>query len=136
MRGILILLLLVIVGYFAYTNWGRLPGQSGASNTAGTSGAFNTEKARETGAQLGEKAAAAGARVQEGVSEAAITTKIKAKMALDDSVKSRTIDVSTTRTTVTLGGSVRSAAEHERAVALARETVGVTKVVDHLNVER
>ena len=136
MRGILILLLLGIVGYFAYTNWGRLPGQTGASsNTAGTSG-FNTEKARETGAELGEKAAAAGARVQEGVSEAAITGKIKAKMALDDSVKSRTIDVSTTGSTVTLGGSVRSAAEHQRAVALARETVGVTKVVDHLNVER
>jgi len=137
MRGILVLLLLIIVGYFVYTSWGHLPGQTGASSTTlGTPGGINTEKARETGAELGEKAAAAGARVQEGMSEAAITAKIKAKMALDDSVKSRTIDVSTTGTTVTLSGSVRSAAEHERALALARETVGVTKVVDHLNTER
>ena len=71
-----------------------------------------------------------------GVSEAALTTKIKAKMALDDSVKARSIDVTTNGTTVTLTGAVRSQAEHDRAVALARETVGITNVVDRLTIAR
>ena len=44
----------------------------------------------------------------------------------------RTIDVSTTGTTVTLSGTVRSEAERNRAVALARETAGVTRVIDRL----
>jgi osmotically-inducible protein OsmY len=37
---------------------------------------------------------------------------------------------------VTLKGTVRSAAEHERAVQLAKETAGVTRVIDHLAVAR
>jgi osmotically-inducible protein OsmY len=44
--------------------------------------------------------------------------------------------VSTTGTTVTVTGAVRTAAEHDRAVALARETAGVKKVVDHLELAR
>ena len=62
--------------------------------------------------------------------------KIKAKMALDDAVNARAIDVSTHGTTVTLQGSVRSTAEHDRALALARETAGVTQVIDQLGVRR
>jgi len=68
------------------------------------------------------------------VSEAAITTKIKSKMALDDSVKARTIKVETTGTTVTLTGTVRSEEERQRAVRLARETDGITHVIDKLQV--
>jgi osmotically-inducible protein OsmY len=74
--------------------------------------------------------------VQESVTEAGVTAKIKAKMALDDSVKSRAIDVTTNGSTVTLSGRVGSAAEHDRAVRLARETEGVTQVVDHLKIEK
>ena len=70
--------------------------------------------------------------VGNAVDDAAITAKIKAKMALDDSVKVLSVDVSTTGTTVTLSGTVRSQAERDRSVALARETNGVTRVVDHL----
>jgi osmotically-inducible protein OsmY len=51
-------------------------------------------------------------------------------------VRARSIDVSTTGTTVTLGGKVRSVTERDRAIALARETDGVTRVVDHLVVVR
>jgi osmotically-inducible protein OsmY len=57
-------------------------------------------------------------------------------MALDDSVKALEIEVSATGSTVTLSGRVRSAAEHNRALALARETNGVTNVVDHLVVQQ
>jgi hyperosmotically inducible protein len=138
-RGGLVLFLLVggivLFGYLAGWRLSNIVTPS-KSTTVGTSGAIDTEKARERGAELGEKAAAAGAEVHEAMTEAGITTKIKAKMALDDSVKARAIDVSTTQSTVTLTGTVGSAVEHERAIALARETSGVTHVIDHLVVSR
>ena len=55
-------------------------------------------------------------------------------MALDDSVRARRIDVSTTDGVVTLAGTVGSAAERVQAVRLARDTKGITQVVDHLKV--
>ena len=65
---------------------------------------------------------------------AASTSKIKAKMALDDLVKAADIDVDTDGSVVTLTGDVGSAEERRRALRIARETDGVTKVVDHLRV--
>jgi osmotically-inducible protein OsmY len=65
-----------------------------------------------------------------------VTAKIKSKMALDDMVKARTINVDTTGSVVTLTGTVGSNQERERAVRLARETVGVTNVVDKLQVKQ
>jgi len=49
-------------------------------------------------------------------------------------VKARSIDVTTNGTTVTVSGTVRSVAEHDRAIRLARETAGVTRVVDQLSI--
>ena len=100
-----------------------------------TSGSIDTEKARARGAEVSEKAAIAAERVKETVSEAALTTKIKAKMVFDDYVKARSINVNTKNGTVTLRGVVRSVDEHDRALTLARDTVGVTQVVDELRVE-
>ena len=53
-------------------------------------------------------------------------------MALDDTLKSRAIDVTTTGSTVTVSGEVPTAAARDRALALARETDGVKVVIDHL----
>jgi hyperosmotically inducible protein len=89
-------------------------------------------RAREGAAQIGEKAGEAASTVSATLEEAALTTKIKAKMALDDVVKARSIDVTTRGTTVTLSGIVESKAEHDRAMALARETEGVTDVIDNM----
>ena len=61
-----------------------------------------------------------------------MTAKIKSKMALDDHVKARTIDVDTEGSVVTLRGVVESFSERQRAVRLAEETEGVTRVVDRL----
>ena len=148
-RAILIVVVVLIAGFLLFGYWaGRTPANTtvgSPSSPVGTVGTVNAEQARERGAELGEKAAAASAKVQETAAiaaeklkataeEAALTTKIKAKMALDDSVKARTIDVTTTGSTVTLSGNVRSVPEHDRAVALARETDGVTQVVDNLRV--
>jgi len=138
-RAVLVLALIAVVGMFLFGYWtgsAWRPQRASTPPAVGTSGTVNTEKARERGAEIGEKAAVAVAKVQETVSEAEVTGKIKAKMALDDLVKARAIDVTTNGTTVTLTGTVSSHAEHDRAVALARETTGVTKVVDGLRILR
>jgi hyperosmotically inducible protein len=92
----------------------------------------STEKAKEVGAEVGAKTAEAANRAGEVLSDGALTAKIKSKMALDDLVQARSIDVSTTSHVVTLSGTVRSAAEHDRAMQLAKETDGVTRVIDKL----
>jgi hyperosmotically inducible periplasmic protein len=70
------------------------------------------------------------------VSDSALTAKIKSKMALDDYVEARAIDVDTSRSIVTLTGVVTSESERDRALSLARETAGVTRVVDKLRIRK
>jgi hyperosmotically inducible protein len=63
-----------------------------------------------------------------------ITTSVKSRLAVDDVVKARRIDVDTKDRVVTLTGEVRTMEEESRALQVARETKGVTSVVDQLNV--
>jgi hyperosmotically inducible periplasmic protein len=108
-----------------------------SDRTVGTAGSrpVDTSKAREAGAAVGEKVAIGANEAQRAVGNAALTGKIKAKMALDDTVKAAAIDVETNGGVVTLKGTVRSEAERTRAVQLARETDGVTSVRDRLVVQ-
>ena len=96
--------------------------------------------ARETTAEVKERAKetvhTAKDRAEDAVTSAALTSKIKAKMALDDSVTASAIDVDTDGGVVTLTGDVESADERTRAVRIAMETAGVTKVVNRLKVRR
>jgi hyperosmotically inducible protein len=129
---LLIVVAFVGVSYVTGTSWsGR---RAPARNAVGTSGTIDVNAARERGADVGEKMAVAAEKVKESAAEAALTSKIKAKMMLDDYVKARSIDVTTNGSTVTMSGSVRSADEHDRALRIARETSGVTRVVDHLSI--
>jgi len=128
----LAVILLVAVGFWLSTN--RTWPVSGAQ-PVGTSGTVSVEKAREGAAKVGEALAIATNKVAETAAEAAITAKVKAKMALDDNVKSRGIDVTTNDHTVTLKGRVGSVAEHDRSLALARETDSVTHVNDALTID-
>ena len=96
----------------------------------GTAGHVDTEKAREVGAAVGQKTAEAANKAETLLTDSALTAKIKSKMALDDLVRARSIDVTTTNLT----GTVRSVAEHDRAVQLAKETAGITRVVDKLTI--
>ena len=130
--AVLAVVAIVLPSYWPDAPWNRPGGFS--SPAAGTTGVIDKDKARQVGAEVGEKTAAAAERVRDATHDATITTKIKAKMALDDSIKARSIDVSTDGSTVTLGGTVGSVAEHDRALALARETDGVTRVIDRLKV--
>ena len=139
MRGLLaaiVVVLLIVVALLAFGSWPYGGQRSGGHSTVGTAGTIDRERARERGAELGEKAAVAAQKVEDAAHEAALTTKIKAKMALDDTVKARAIDVTTHGSVVTVSGTVTSAAERDRALALARETAGVTQVVDHLQIGR
>jgi hyperosmotically inducible protein len=63
-----------------------------------------------------------------------ITTAVKAKFAVDDTVKAYQIDVDTTNNVVTLTGTVETQAAKEMAVTLARQTDGVTNVIDQITV--
>ena len=137
LRTVVLSLLVVLVAFIAFTylsgtTWTPFP-RSERPAAIGTAG--SVEKAKERGAEMGEKVAIAAAKVKEEAGEAALTSKIKAKMVLDDNIKARAIDVTTDGSTVTISGTVQSVAEHDRAVRLARETSGVTHVVDHLRVE-
>jgi len=135
-RLLLMLLVLAVAGVFVYNFWtgNGLTLQPPATSATGV----DAEKARERGVELARNAAettkAAAERTEEAVSEAAITAKIKSKMALDDFVKARTINVTTEGTTVTLTGAVHSEQERKRAIRLARETEGIAQVVDRLQV--
>ena len=66
--------------------------------------------------------------------DAGVTTKVKSKLAADDTVKAYQIDVDTNDHVVTLSGNVESAAAKEQAVRLARETDGVKDVVVNISV--
>jgi hyperosmotically inducible periplasmic protein len=140
-RGLLrlVLILLVVVAaaafFFGY-RWGTGPAVP-AERPVATTGApeINTSRARQAGAEIGEKVAVGANKAEQAIADATLTTKIKSKMALDDTIKARRIDVDTDGTVVTLTGSVETAVQKTRALQLARETDGVTSVVDRLRVE-
>ena len=136
-RGVIRLVLVAIVVvaaaffFLGYWSGGRF---EAAPATDVRAPDIDTAAARKAGAEIGEKAATVAARVSESMEEGSLTAKIKAKMVLDDLVKARTINVTTDGTTVTLTGTVHSQQERDRSVALAKETEGVTSVVDHLTI--
>jgi len=132
LRLLLAVVLIVIIGAFVMGYLSNRNGQAAISLPDQAQTSQTVERAREGAAQIGEKAGVAATTVGATLEEATLTTKIKAKMALDDQVKARSIDVTTRGTTVTLTGIVDSKIEHDRAMALARETEGVTEVIDNL----
>ena len=131
LRLILLIVILVAAAAF-YEHWrgggSLLPGD----HPIGTAGHVDTSRAQQVGAELGAKTAEAANKAGEIISDGALTAKIKSKMALDDTIRARSIDVSTTDRVVTVSGTVSSQAEHDRAVQLARETKGVARVIDRL----
>jgi osmotically-inducible protein OsmY len=101
---------------------------------------LDTADVKKEAARLATRASAtastAASHVGASMSESALTAKIKSKMALDDHVNARAVDVDTSGSVVTLTGVVGSASARDRAVSLARDTEGVTRVVDRLQVRQ
>jgi osmotically-inducible protein OsmY len=106
---------------------GELAGRAAdkASDAADRLASKTAEKASDTVDTLGDT-----------MSDARLTAKIKSKMALDDHVRARAIDVDTSDGVATLSGVVASSDERTRALQLARDTEGIKKVVDELEVRR
>lgn len=71
----------------------------------------------------------------EKTGDAAITSAINRKYVNDDLVSAFDINVTTYRGVVTLDGMVKTQAAASRAVALARSTGNVKRVVSHLGVQ-
>jgi hypothetical protein len=137
LRLIVVLVVLVAAAAFFLGYWGngRLHPFDKPIASTGTAGHIDADRARAAGAAVGEKTAEAANKAGVILAEGALTAKIKSKMALDDTVQSRTIDVTTSGHVVTVSGHVRSEAERTRALQLARETAGVTQVIDRLKVD-
>lgn len=77
---------------------------------------------------------ACGRTVGEALDDTTITTRVKTAMLNDPVVGGLGIDVDTSKGVVTLSGRVRSPAEREQAITLARRVNGVTEVKDALQV--
>jgi hyperosmotically inducible periplasmic protein len=131
LRMLLAVVLIAVLGAFVLGYFSG-PARQTLSLPSSAETSETVDRARESAADVGEKAGRAATKIEETLDEAALTTKIKVKMALDDAVKARAINVTTRGTTVTLSGTVESKVEHDRAMALARETDGVTQVIDDL----
>jgi osmotically-inducible protein OsmY len=133
-RVVLVVVIIAVIAafYFGY----RMSGggsEAPVQRTGPSAPAVDTQKARETGAAIGETVASGAAQAQQALNEGSVTAKIKSKMALDDTVRAAAIDVDTTAGgVVTLSGTVRSEAERSKALQLARDTAGVSSVVDRL----
>jgi hypothetical protein len=134
-RAVLLIVILAGAAAFLMGWWqpGGVTSPTAPGETTGTTG-VNTERAREVGATVGERTAEAAEQARRAIANGGITAKIKAKLALDDSVKALNIDVDTNGAVVTVSGPVGSAAQRERVLQLARETDGVSQVVDKLTV--
>ena len=135
----LVLVIVVLVGlgafFFGYRWADRDATVDRSVGTSGAAGGVDTSRAMEAGAQIGEKVAAGANKAERAMASASLTSKIKAKMALDDTIDAMAINVDTDGSIVTLSGTVRSEAERGRALQHARETDGVTSVVDRLRVD-
>ena len=152
-RGLLKLLLVIVIlvaaGAFLLGWWGGgrtlrtdVPievGTAGEKARAAGQVGEKTEVADRTAAAAEvarEKTGEAAVRARKAFGEGSLTAKIKAKMALDDHVKALDLNVDTVGTVVTVSGIVNNEAERDRALHLARDTAGVTQVVDKLQIRR
>jgi hyperosmotically inducible protein len=114
---------------------------AGTKGTAGTikdKTVSGTEKVYD---KTKEGTKAAYGKTKEGVSKTGevindtwITTKVKADMVNEDLLKDSDIEVHTTNHIVTLSGTVLSPAGRARAVAIAKGTDGVKRVVDKITI--
>ena len=131
---LIVVVILVAVGAFLVGRWSNnreiLPDSS-----VHATGPVDSGKARDVGAKVGEATADAANEASSAVKNGRVTAKIKSKMALDDTIDSSRIEVDTTGTVVTVVGSVATKAQRERVLQLARETAGVTSVVDQVKVQ-
>jgi hyperosmotically inducible protein len=89
---------------------------------------------KEFGRDAADATKEAGERSGEVITDAAITSAVKSKLLADTQTPGLKIDVDTKDGVVTLSGSVPSKAAEDKAVADARGTKGVKRVVSNLKI--
>jgi len=82
--------------------------------------------------KTGEVAKDAASATEEAVTDAWITTRLKADFVNEDTLKGSNINVDTNDHVVTLKGTVTSEAGRTRAMEIAKTTKGVHRVVNNL----
>jgi osmotically-inducible protein OsmY len=78
---------------------------------------------------------ACGKSVGETIDDGTITARVKTALVGDPEVGGLRIDVDTFKGVVTLSGGVKTAAERDKAIALARKVGGVTDVKSTLQIQ-
>lgn len=101
-----------------------------ARNVAEVQGIDNKIAAPGAMDDLSAKAENAADKAGTEISDATITTKVKAQFAADDMVKATAINVDTDNGVVTLKGEVASAAAQKRAIDITKKIDGVKSVDD------
>ena len=93
------------------------------------------EELARTGKVIREKSKQAGHAIADATANARTTTAIKSKLVQDSGLAAFKIDVDTTDGVVTLSGTVSTYDEIARAMNIAWDTDGVSKVVSTLQVK-
>lgn len=92
------------------------------------------EKTKTEAGKAGEKTKEIVSDTGEAITDGWITTKVKTQFVGEDALKDSNINVDTNNHIVTLKGTVASEAGRARAVAIAKGTKGVSRVVDDLTI--
>ena len=92
------------------------------------------EKTKDAAAKVGEKTKETAGTAGEAITDAWITTKIKADFINEATLKGSDINVDTNDHVVTLKGTVASLAGKSRAEQIAKTTKGVNRVINTLTV--
>jgi hyperosmotically inducible periplasmic protein len=90
---------------------------------------------RDTSAAPGETQSTKDGNATRFVDDAVITTRIKVEYAKDDLVQATRISVNTDKGVVRLSGVAASQAEVDKAIAIAKNTEGVTSVRNEIKIE-
>ena len=90
------------------------------------------DKTKDAAKTVADKTKAAVSKTGEVITDAWITTKVKADFVNEDTLKGSDINVDTDKHVVTLKGTVKTAAGRDRAIQIAKTTEGVTRVVNQL----
>jgi osmotically-inducible protein OsmY len=93
-----------------------------------------SDRASEAGRDGVDRAREATADTQRVATDVSITAAVKGQLLADKMVSGLKIDVDTSNGVVTLNGTAKTRAEADQAARIARETMGVTSVVNNLRV--
>lgn len=108
-------------------------------NAAATIDERAESEGRDAAATAGSAADRAGDAASDAggaITDASITAAVKTRLLADPDVAGLKIDVDTAEKVVTLTGTVTTAAQKTEAGDIARDTTGVTRVVNNLRVGR